>query len=214
MSSGNSGGLEPLACVESVLDPAVGDLAHAMTQTEATTAAPAAGNGQRPRSRVRVARVPTTRLLRARHPGLDYDTVLYLRDDCDGAELNYGDGGEGVGYSSLVGPFVADQRVVVVLDGTGGEVARRSSTSAAVEALAPTSADSRCREPPTSLAATTTAAGGDGVPERCVPLDRADRRAVVLPRDLGDFVPALYLETGPICGGPLLELQRRRGRPR
>ncbi len=205
--SSSSGGLEPLACVESVLDPAVGsDLAHAMTQTGGDDDGASCGGSGSP-DLAYEWRVPYDGFFVLDTQGSDYDTVLYLRDDCDGAELGCNDNGEGVGYSSLVGPFVADQRVVVVLDGTGGESGTAQLNINPVECPSADVSGQSLPQGFSNVAGSNNhggSCGGDGVPERAFRWTAPTDGLWSFRATSSDFVPALYLETGPICGGPLL----------
>ncbi|MBX7077891.1 MAG: hypothetical protein K1X88_01810 [Nannocystaceae bacterium] len=207
-SSSSGGVIEPLPCVESVLDPAVGsDLAHAMTQSAGDDDAASCGGSGSPDVAYEW-RVPYDGFFVLDTQGSDFDTVLYLRDGaCDGPELACNDNGEGVGYSSITGPFSADQRVVVVLDGTAGESGTAQLNINPVECPSADVSGQSLPQGFSNVAGSNEhggSCGGDGVPERAFRWTAPADGLWSFRATSSDFVPSLYLETGPVCGGPLL----------
>ncbi len=140
--------------------------------------------------------------------GSDFDTVLYiLGDDCDGAELTCSnDAFDGL-YSEAVVFVEAGERVVVVVDGAVGE---NGQAVLNINPVGCPTADLSGQLLPQTFSnqgAANDHAGGCGGagPERSFRYT-AEVDGLYSFRATSDaFDPALYLEVGPLCGGPELQ---------
>lgn len=211
-TTGSSGvdettGAPPLLCVDGVLETAVGsglvEVPTAAAGDDFTGSCGGAGSSD-------VAYqwdVPFDGFFVIDTQGSDFDTLLYLRDDCEGDELACNDNAEGSVSSRVVAPFGQDDRVLVVVDGNAGE------TGTAVLNINPVecpSADLTGQPLPagfSNVAGTNAhggACGGDGNPERAFRWQAPADGLYAFRVDSSAFQPAIYLEQGPICGGPEL----------
>lgn len=200
-------GEPPLACVDGVLEPPLGSgLVEAGTAAAGDDFAGSCGGGGSPDVAYQWD-VPYDGFFVLDTQGSDFDTLLYLYDDCGGAELWCNDDAEGSVSSRVVAPFAQGDRVLVVVDGKAGE------TGTAVLNINPVecpSADLTGQPLPASfsnVAGTNEhggACGGAGNPERAFRWQAADDGLYAFRVQSEAFPPAVYVEAGPICGGPEL----------
>ena len=139
--------------------------------------------------------------------GSDFDTLLYLFDDCDGSELWCNDDTEEAVSSRVVAPFEAGERVLVVVDGKAGESGQAVLN---IDEVQCPSADLTGQALPAQFSNVAGASehgggcGGDGNPERAFRWQAAEPGLYAFRAISDAFEPAVYLEAGPICGGPEL----------
>lgn len=205
---GESTGEPPLACVDGVLDPPLG-AAVAMADTapagdDFTGSCGGAGSAD-------VAYqwdAPYDGFFVLDTQGSDFDTVLYALDGaCDGTAIACSDNGDGVAYSQIIASFDASQRVVVVLDGNAGESGTAQLNINPVDCPAADVSDQLLPQDFSNVAGSNVhggSCGGDGVPERAFRWTAPSDGLFRVRASSEDFTPAVYLETGPVCGGPLL----------
>jgi hypothetical protein len=142
--------------------------------------------------------------------GSSFDTVLALRDGaCEGAELACNDNADGTPQSKVIQKVSQGQRVVAIVDGNVGE---QGSAVLNINRVTCPSTDLTTQPLPAQLStvggpnAHTGACGGDGNPEKAVRYTPATAGLYRFSIAQGAaFTPALYLETGPVCGGSLLQ---------
>lgn len=202
---GESTGEPPLACIDGVLDPPLG-IPVAMADTapagdDFTGSCGGAGSSD-------VAYqwdVPYDGFFVLDTQGSDFDTLLYLYDDCGGNELWCNDNAEDTVSSRVVAPFEQGERVLVVVDGNAGESGQAVLN---IDEVQCPSADLTGQALPAqfSNAAGDSAhgggCGGEGNPERAFRWQAAQAGLYAFVADSGAFPPAVYLERGPICDGP------------
>jgi len=206
-STDESTGEPPLECVDGVLDPPLGaglvDVDTAPAGDDFTGSCGGAGSAD-------VAYqwdVPYDGFFVLDTAGSDFDTLLYLFDDCGGTELACNDEAEGSVASRVVAPFEMDDRVLVVVDGNAGESGQAVLNINPVECP---SADLTGQALPAELSNAAGddvhggPCGGDGNPERTFRWQAEQAGLYAILVDSEAFPAALYLEDGPICGGPEL----------
>lgn len=203
--SSESGPIPPFECVESILDPDLGaNLVQIATQSEGDDFGGTCGGDGSPDAAYEW-RVPFDGFFILDTEGSDFDTVLYALDGaCDGPEIACNDNAPDVGYSQVIAPFVADQRVVVVLDGVAGESGTAQLNISAVECPSADVSGQALPQTFSNVAGTNTHGGdcgGDGNPERAFRWTAPNDGLFSFLATSDDFVPAVYLEQGPICGG-------------
>lgn len=140
--------------------------------------------------------------------GSSFDTVLYLLgDDCDGAELICSDNGFDGVYSEAVAELQTGDRVVVVIDGVAGE---DGDAVLNINPVACPTADLAGQPLPQTFSNQGAgnnhggACGGDG-PERSFRYTAEVDGLYSFRAQSDAFNPSLYLEVGPLCGGPELQ---------
>ena len=145
--------------------------------------------------------------------GSSFDTVLYLRDGCDGDEIACNNNAVGVASSEVIEHFDKGSRAIVVVDGNAGEY---GEFALGVERVTCPAVDLTGRTFPIMNLTTEGgpdihggACGGAGHPEKAFrwtpPIDGLYRFRA----HSGAFEPAVYLEDGPICGGTELACNGR-----
>lgn len=204
-SSSSTGEIPPFDCVESILDPNLGsNLVQVDTQPAGDDFGGSCGGDGSPDAAFEW-RVPYDGFFVLDTEGSDFDTVIYTLDGaCDGTEIACNDNAPNVGYSQIIAPFTQDQRVVVVLDGSAGESGTAQLNISAVDCP---SADVSGQDLPQQFSNVAGSndhdgmCGGGGTPERTFrwTAPAAGLYSVVATSD--DFVPAVYVEQGPVCGG-------------
>ncbi len=136
--------------------------------------------------------------------GSDFDTVLYLRDDCMGEELACSDNIEGSVSSEIVAPFSMGDRVLVVVDGNAGETGNAVLNINPVECPSADLTDQPLPANFSNVAGTNEhggGCGGDGNPERAFRYQAPADGLYAFRLDSDAFAPIAYLEQGPVCGG-------------
>ena len=204
----DTGDLPGLPCVESVLDPDLGaSLVQIDTPAQGDDSSGSCGGDGSPDAAYEW-RVPYDGFFVLDTQGSDFDTVLYALDGaCDGPEVACNDNAPGVGYSQIVAPFAADQRVVVVLDGAAGESGLAQLNISPVDCPSADVSGQALPQTFSNVAGSNVhdgACGGGGNPERALRWTAPAAGLYSFVATSDDFVPALYLEQGPVCGGPLL----------
>ncbi|MBK8237414.1 MAG: hypothetical protein IPK74_17865 [Deltaproteobacteria bacterium] len=204
----SSGELPPLPCVESILEPDLGsNLVQIDTQASGDDFVGTCGGAGSPDAAFEW-RVPYDGFFVLDTQGSDFDTVLYALDGaCDGAAIGCSDNGDGVAYSQIIASFDASQRVVVVLDGNAGESGTAQLNINPVDCPAADVSDQLLPQDFSNVAGSNVhggSCGGDGVPERAFRWTAPNDGLFRVRASSEDFTPAVYLETGPVCGGPLL----------
>lgn len=202
-----STGEPPLECVDGVLEPSLGQgLVEVLTAPEGDDFTGSCGGA----GSFDVAyqwNVPYSDFFVIDTQGSDFDTLLYAFDDCGGNELGCNDNAAGSVSSRLVAPFEMGERVVLVVDGNAGE------SGTAVLNINPVdcpSADLTGQALPASFSNVAGAndhggqCGGGGNPERAFRWQAPRAGLYAFRVDSDAFPPAVYLERGPICGGPEL----------
>lgn len=207
-SSSDTGIVAPFECVEAVLEP---DLGSNLVQIDTAPAGDDFGGtcgGDGSPDAAYEWRVPYDGFFVLDTEGSDFDTVLYALDGaCDGAEIACNDNAPNVGYSQIIAPFTQDQRVVVVLDGSAGESGTAQLNISAVDCP---SADVSGQDLPQEFSNVAGSndhggtCGGDGNPERAFRWTAPNDGLFAIIATSTDFVPAVYVEAGPVCGGPEL----------
>lgn len=200
-------GEPPLACVEAVLDPPLGaGVAEVDTAPAGDDTSGSCGGDGSPDAAYQWD-VPYDGFFVLDTEGSDFDTLLYVLDDCGGSELACNDNAEGSVSSQVVAPFVMGDRVVVVVDGNAGESGQARLNINPVECP---SADLTGQVLPQELSNVAGSSdhggncGGDGNPERAFRWQAPQDGLYAFIADSDAFEPAIYLEEGPICGGPEL----------
>ncbi len=202
-----STGAPPLECVDGVLEPSLGQgLVEVLTGPQGDDFTGSCGGA----GSFDVAyqwNVPYSEFFVLDTEGSDFDTLLYVLDDCGGTELGCNDNVEGSVSSRVVAPFEQGDRLVVVVDGNAGESGTAVLNINPVECP---SADLTGQALPASFSNVAGAnehggaCGGAGSPERAFRW-QAPRAGLYAFRVGSEaFQPAVYLEAGPICGGPEL----------
>ena len=204
---GESTGEPPLACVDGVLDPPLGaglvEVDVAPAGDDFTGSCGGAGSAD-------VAYqwdAPYDGFFVLDTEGSDFDTLLYLFDDCGGNELSCNDNTEGSVSSRVVAPFEQGDRVLVVVDGNAGESGQAVLN---IDEVQCPSADLTGQALPAQFSNVAGASehgggcGGDGNPERAFRWQAEQAGLYAFRVESQEFQPALYLERGPICGGPRL----------
>jgi hypothetical protein len=205
--SDDSTGAPPLECVDGVLEPPLGpglvEVPTAPAGDDFTGSCGGAGSND-------VAYqwdVPYDDFFVIDTQSSDFDTLLYLFDDCGGNELWCNDNAEGSVSSRVVAPFQEGDRVLVVVDGNAGESGTAVLNINPVECP---SADLTGQALPASFSNVAGdddhggACGGDGNLERAFRWQAEQAGLYAFLVDSDEFSPAIYLEQGPICGGPEL----------
>lgn len=207
-SSSSTGEVLPFECVEAVLDPNLGsNLVQIATRPAGDDFSGSCGGGGSPDAAYEW-RVPYDGFFVLDTEGSDFDTVIFALDSaCDGAEIACNDNAPDVGYSQIIAPFTQDQRVVVVLDGSGGESGTAQLNISAVDCP---SADVSGQDLPQDFSNVAGSndhdgtCGGAGNPERAFRWTAPAAGLYSVVATSSDFVPAVYVEQGPVCGGPEL----------
>jgi hypothetical protein len=208
-SSGPDGstGEPPLACVEAVLDPPLGSgVAEVDTAPAGDDSSGSCGGDGSPDAAYQWD-VPYDGFFVLDTQGSDFDTLLYLLDDCGGNELACNDNAEGSVSSRVVAPFAMGDRVVVVVDGNAGENGQAVLNINPVECPSADLTGQALPQELSNVAGTNEhggACGGDGNPERAFRWQAPQDGLFAFIADSDAFDPAIYLEAGPICGGPEL----------
>lgn len=204
---GESTGEPPLACVDGVLDPPLG-AAVAMADTAPADDDFAGSCGGAGSADVAYQwDVPYDGFFVLDTEGSDFDTLLYLFDDCGGNELGCNDNAEGSVSSRVVAPFAQGDRVLVVVDGNAGESGQAVLN---IDEVQCPSADLTGQALPAQFSNAAGASdhggacGGDADPERAFRWQAEQAGLYAFRVESQDFPPAVYLEAGPICGGPEL----------
>jgi hypothetical protein len=199
-----STGVPPLECVDGVLEPSLGaelvEVPTAPGGDDFTGSCGGAGSAD-------VAYewdVPYSDFFVIDTEGSDFDTLLYLLDDCGGDELACNDNAEDSVSSRVVAPFERGERLVVVVDGNAGE----SGTAVLnIEPVSCPSADLIGQALPAGFSNVAGAndhggvCGGGGNPERAFRWQAEQAGLYAFIVDSDEFPPTVYLEEGPICGG-------------
>lgn len=200
-------GEPPLQCADEVLDPPLGSgLVEASTAPGGDDFTGSCGGAGSPDLAYQWD-APYDGFFVLDTQGSSFDTVLYLYDGCDGPEIVCSDDVTGSVSSRVIGPFAEGERVLVVVDGKAGESGDAVLNINPVECP---SADLTGQVLPagfSNVAGTNEhggACGGDGNPERAFRWQADADGLYAFSVDSGAFQPAIYLETGPICGGPEL----------
>ena len=200
-------GEPPLACIDGVLDPPLG-IPAAMADTapagdDFTGSCGGAGSSD-------VAYqwdVPYDGFFVLDTQGSDFDTLLYLFDDCGGNELWCNDNAEDSVSSRVVASFEQGERVLVVVDGNAGESGQAVLN---IDEVQCPSADLTGQALPAQFSNAAGdsnhggTCGGDGNPERAFRWQAEQAGHYAFIADSDAFAPAVYLQEGPICGGPRL----------
>lgn len=199
-------GMPPLECVDGVLEPSLGPALARLPTGSAGDDSSGSCGGAGSNDVAHQWNVPYSGFFALDTEGSDFDTVLYVLDDCGGNELACNDDAGG-SSSRIVAPFEAGARVVVVVDGKEGG----SGTAVlGIEPVECPSIDLIGHALPTSysnLPGTNEhggACGGGSARERTFRWQAPAAGLYALSLDSEAFSPALYLEEGPSCGGPLL----------
>ncbi|MCX4247597.1 hypothetical protein [Paraliomyxa miuraensis] len=206
--TGDTTGEPPLVCIDGVLEPPVGS---GLVQTPTAPAGDdfeGSCGGAGSNDVAYQWDVPFDGFFVLDTQGSDFDTLLYLRDDCEGSELACNDDAEGSVSSRIVGPFGQDDRLLVVVDGKAGETGTAVLNINPVECPSADLTGQPLPETFSNVAGTNThggACGGDGNPERAFRWQAEADGLHAFRVDTGAFQPAVYLEEGPICGGPQLQ---------
>lgn len=207
-STSSSTGDPMLRCVEADLGSAVGDRVATITTTGLPDAFSGSCGGTNTPDAAYEWVAPNSDFYVFDTRGSNFDTVLYiLGDDCDGQELTCSnDAFDGV-YSEAVLQLEAGDRVVVVIDGVAGEDGEAVLN---ISPVACPTADLTGQMLPQTFSNQgadsehTGTCSSDG-PERSFRYT-AEVDGLYSFRALSDaFDPALFLEVGPLCGGPELQ---------
>lgn len=197
-------GEPPLACVEAVLDPPLGSGVATIDTAPAGDDTSGSCGGDGSPDAAYQWDVPYDGFFVLDTQGSDFDTLLYLLDDCGGNEIACSDNAQGSVSSQVVAPFSMGDRVVVVVDGNAGENGQAVLNINPVECP---SADLTGQELPQELSNVAGSSdhggncGGDGNPERAFRWRAPQDGHYAFLADSDAFEPAIYLEEGPICGG-------------
>ncbi len=201
--STNSGNL---SCVEGELEMGTPAEIDTLSHDDAFTTS--CGAGSSPEAAFEWT-APSTGYYAFDSSGSSFDTVVaVLDDDCDGNELACSNANGASPQGRAIARVEKDQRVVVLLDGNLGEKGDATLQVSPITCPATDVSDQPLPATLTTVGGTNThdgACGGDGTPEKAVryaaPADGLYRFRV----SSEDFSPALYVEQGAECGGPLLQ---------
>ena len=206
--------VNPLACVERVLDPPFGmGLATAFT-AEGTDQFGGSCGGEGSKEFAYGWEVPFADWFILDTEGSDFDTALYLLEGgCEGTEAACNNDISPTNDTSrIVRRFAGGDTFVVVVDGNSGSRGNAVLNINPVDCPDADVGDGRTLPQTYSTATGPSvhggACGGDAGPERsfrftpsATGLWRISARADLL----GELDTALYVERGPICGTPLLQ---------
>jgi hypothetical protein len=206
--------VEPPTCLDGTLDPAWGAGLLGLSTRAAEDDFAGSCGGAESKDLAFGWQVPFSDWFVLETAPADFDTVLYLLESCEGPEVACNNDVSAVDASSrIVGRFREGDRYVLVVDGNAGS--RGNATLSIQPVECPAGDVGRGAElPQTFSTAVGTAAyggacGGDAGPERSFRFTPSEtglwRISATAETTAMGFSPALYLERGPICGGPLLQ---------
>ncbi len=209
-ATGGTGGGEPelpprLDCAVEQLHEETSATASTLAGTDSMTLGCGVGNGN---DVTFDWVVPRSGIYAVSTAGSTFDTVLGLRaGSCDGAEIACVDDDTGSSTGTVVGRFVADDRVAIVVDGKAGDAGDVELHLDPVTCPAQDLTEQPLPVQLTTLGGTNDhdgACGGASRSERtygwAAPADGLFRFTVASDA----FDPAIYLEQGGRCGGTLL----------
>jgi len=193
----------PLPCVDGVLDPLGAGVVQESTAPGGDDDQSTCGGAGSPDLAFQWD-VPYDGFFVLDTDGSDFDTVLYVLEDCGGSELSCSDNAEGTLTSEIVAPFTAGQRVVVVVDGNAGETGNAVLNINPVECPSADLSGQRLPATFSNVGGSNDhggACGGDGNPERSFRYQAPAEGLYAFRVDSDDFQPVVYVEAGPVCGG-------------
>jgi len=206
--------VEPPNCLDGTLDPAWGAGLVSASTLEADESFEGSCGGALSKDLAYGWEVPFSDWFVLDTAGSDFDTVLYVLASCTGHEIACNnDLRSDDATSRIVRRFQEGDRHVVVLDGNAGSRGNVTLNIQPVQCPNADVGDGATLPQPFSTAVGTAEhagdCGGDG-PERSfrfTPPETGLWRISATPDTTpGESLrPALYVERGPICGGPLLQ---------
>lgn len=203
----------PLPCLDQVLDPAWGPALVTPFTLEGDDSFAGSCGGAGSKDFAYGWVVPFTDWFTIDTAGSDFDTVLYILGRCEGPEVECNnDVSTTDDTSRIVRHFEEGDRGVIVLDGNSGSSGNAVLNIQPVRCPSGDVGDGATLPQEYSTATGTNehggACGGDGGPERTfrfTPPEDGLWRISATTRAGDTLQTALYLERGPVCGGPLLQ---------
>ncbi|HET9957414.1 MAG TPA: hypothetical protein VFQ61_23105 [Polyangiaceae bacterium] len=206
--------MDPAACAESLLRGTGKPLAESSTQdgTDAHKGSCGSGTGN---DVVFDWLVPATDYYSINTIGSDFDTVLYTLPSCEGKELACNNNTGTSPQSEILSHFKKDERVLLVVDGNSGD---QGSVALNTERI--TCPDTELTGQPLPATLSTSGGpnthkgtcGGDGTPEKSYHWTAPQAGIYRFTASSTEFVPSLYVERGPRCGGELLGCSQASGK--
>ncbi len=207
-SNGTGGGTnsDDLSCVEGELELGTPTEVDTLSHDDSFTTS--CGVGSSPEAAFEWT-APSTGYYAFDSSGSAFDTVVAVLDgDCDGDELACSNANGASPQGRAITRVEKDQRVVVLLDGNLGEKGDATLQVSPITCPATDVSDQPLPANLTTVGGTNThggACGGDDTPEKAVRYAAPAEGLYRFRVSSEVFSPALYVEQGAECGGPLLQ---------